>query len=92
MVLILLVSILFSLSVYLILDANTIKRIFGFLIFASAINLIIMIGSRLLSTNPAFIVNGVSDISNALAQAIILTAIVIGFSLLCLLMVFLKDK
>lgn len=92
MVLILLVSILFALSVYLILDRNIVKKIFGFLIFASAINLIIMISSRLKSTYPAFVLSNVSQLSNALSQAIILTAIVIGFALLCLLMVFLKEK
>ena len=92
MVLISLVSILFSLSVYLILDQNIIKKIFGFLLFASSINLIILICGRLVSTYPAFITNGMHLISNPLSQAIILTAIVIGFALLCLLMVFLKEK
>lgn len=92
MVLIFLISVLFSFSLYLILDANLIKKIFGFLVFSSAINLIILISGRLRSTYPAFLVSDGKILSNALAQAIILTAIVIGFALLCMLMVFLKDR
>lgn len=92
MALMLAVSILFGLSVYLVLDKNLLKKIFGFLLFASAINLVILICGRLNSTHPAFVVaGGVHHVSNALAQALILTAIVIGFALLCLLMIFLKS-
>lgn len=88
-------GILVAISVYLILDASTYRRIFGIALLGSSINIILLFNGQLTSILPAFIKNTpLGQLSNSLAQALILTAIVIGFGLLvflCSLMKVLKQ-
>jgi multicomponent Na+:H+ antiporter subunit C len=82
----LLVGIITAASVYLILDRNLIRFIFGLVLAANAVNLLIFTVGRLESRRPPLLPHQGSDLqpllANALPQALILTAIVIGFALL----------
>jgi len=80
------VGIMVAASVYLILDRNLIRFIFGLALASNAINLLIFTAGRLESRRPPLLPDNVQELpalfANALPQALILTAIVIGFALL----------
>jgi len=81
-----LVGLMTAASIYLMLSGNLIRFIFGLVIAGNTVNLLIFIAGRLSISHPPLIPEGY-DISgipmaNALPQALILTAIVIGFALL----------
>ena len=86
-----LVGIMVAASVYLILDRNLIRFIFGLILASNAINLLIFTVGRLDNLQPPLIPNPKIPIpgpfANALPQALILTAIVIGFALLSFIFV-----
>lgn len=73
-------------SLYLMLSGNLIRFIFGLALATNAVNLLIFVAGRLSQTHPPLIDPdaGVAaqPMANALPQALILTAIVIGFALL----------
>lgn len=73
-------------SIYLMLSGNIIRFIFGLVIATNAVNLLIFVAGRLSSARPPIIAEASSvpagEVANALPQALILTAIVIGFALL----------
>ncbi|MFP4039836.1 MAG: Na+/H+ antiporter subunit C [Desulfosudaceae bacterium] len=75
-----------AVSIYLMLSGNTIRYIFGLVIATNAVNLLIFVAGRLSSSRPPLIPEGAAvtkeAMANALPQALILTAIVIGFALL----------
>jgi multicomponent Na+:H+ antiporter subunit C len=81
-----LVGVMVAASVYLILDRNLIRFIFGLVLVGNAINLMIFTVGGLDSGRPPIIPNQNTAVqepfANALPQALILTAIVIGFALL----------
>ena len=81
-----LVGIMVTASVYLILDRNLIRFIFGLVLASNAINLLIFTVGRLDVRRPPLILDTTAEtpvlLANALPQALILTAIVIGFALL----------
>ena len=78
-------------SIYLILDRNLIRFIFGLILVSNAINLLIFTVGRLDSQRPPLIPDHTAAVqgpfANALPQALILTAIVIGFALLSFIFV-----
>jgi multicomponent Na+:H+ antiporter subunit C len=73
-------------SIYLMLASNLIRFIFGLVLASNAVNLLIFIAGRISISHPPLIpeASRVTEIpmANALPQALILTAIVIGFALL----------
>ncbi|CAM3182014.1 Na+/H+ antiporter subunit C [Paracoccus nototheniae] len=79
-------GILVSTSVYLMLDRNVLRFLFGLVLLSNAVNLLIFAGGRLTAGAPPLIDAGASSptgvVANALPQALVLTAIVIGFGLL----------
>jgi multicomponent Na+:H+ antiporter subunit C len=81
-----LIGSLITISIYLMLSTQLMRWLFGIVILSSTINLVILLAGRLSSTVPAFIPIGQSKpdqlVANPLPQALILTAIVIGFGLL----------
>ena len=81
-----LVGTMVAASVYLILDRNLIRFIFGLVLASNAINLLIFTAGRLESRRPPLLHDKMTAtqelFANALPQALILTAIVIGFALL----------
>ena len=86
-----LVGVMVAASVYLILDRNLIRFIFGLILVGNAINLLIFTVGRLDSQRPPLIpvhaTAAQETLANALPQALILTAIVIGFALLAFIFV-----
>jgi len=86
-----LVGVMVAASVYLILDRNLIRFIFGLVLVGNAINLLIFTVGRLDSRRPPLIPEHATaaqeTLANALPQALILTAIVIGFALLSFIFV-----
>lgn len=89
-----LIGALTAISVYLILSARLMRWLFGIVILSTTINLIIFVSGRLGSNAPAFIPQGklIADVplANPLPQALILTAIVIGFGLLAFSLVLVR--
>lgn len=82
----LLIGILVAASVYLMLGRNLLRFVFGLVLLSNAANLTIFASGRLVRANPPLVPDGLSAppeiVANALPQALILTAIVIGFGLL----------
>lgn len=85
-----------AVSIYLLLDTNLLRRVFGLILLGSDVNLILLICGRLHGHHPVFISGHMGHFANPLPQALILTAIVIGFGLLaflcCLLKLHYPDK
>lgn len=81
-----LVGLLVAASVYLMLARDVLRFLFGLVLLGNAANLTIFAAGRLSSAAPAIVPEGLAAppeaVANALPQALILTAIVIGFGLL----------
>ncbi|ASQ89600.1 Na+/H+ antiporter subunit C [Prosthecochloris sp. GSB1] len=79
----LLVGVLYAGGIYLILRRSMVKVIFGLILLGHAANLMIFTVGRLTKGAPAFVQEGASGLAepyaDPLPQALILTAIVIGF-------------
>ena len=73
-------------GIYLLLSQNLVRMLFGLILLSNAVNLVIFTAGGLEHRKPPLIEAGnvatVSPVANALPQALILTAIVIGFALL----------
>ena len=84
-VLAILVGCLVSATVFLMLSRNIVKFLFGLVLLGNAANLLIFAAGRLTFARPGLIpddaVAPLGDVANALPQAMVLTAIVIGFGL-----------
>ncbi|MFV8781184.1 Na+/H+ antiporter subunit C [Microbulbifer sp. SA54] len=81
-----LVGIMAATGVYLMLTANLLRYMFGLVLLSNAANLAIFAVGRLTRAVPPLVPEGLKapaePVANALPQAMILTAIVIGFGLL----------
>lgn len=86
-----LVTVLVTGALYLMMSGNMVRFIFGLSLLGNAANLVIFAAGRLTYGTPPLIDAGASAptglVANALPQALILTAIVIGFGLLAFLLV-----
>jgi multicomponent Na+:H+ antiporter subunit C len=82
---------LFAASVYLLLRRSMVRLLIGLILLSNAVNLLIFSMGRLTRGEAAMIPPGqpvpIGPIANPLPQALILTAIVIGFGLLAFMMV-----
>lgn len=80
------ISVQLGAGVYLLMSRHLMRILFGVLLLSTAANLLIFVSGGLQSTQPPVIPSGEtmlgSDAANPLPQALILTAIVIGFSLI----------
>jgi multicomponent Na+:H+ antiporter subunit C len=87
----LLVGAMVAVSFYLMLCRDLIRFIFGLVLASNAVNLLILAAGRADVLPPPLIAPGQSvpgqAVANALPQALILTAIVIGFALLAFVFV-----
>ncbi len=85
------VGVLFAVSVYLLLSGSLIRLVLGIFVFGNATHLLIFVAGRLTREEPPLIPEGAylpdPGIANPLPQALILTAIVISFSLFAFLLV-----
>ncbi|MEL6317061.1 MAG: Na+/H+ antiporter subunit C [Pseudomonadota bacterium] len=72
-------------SVYLMLAPNLLRFLFGLVLLSNAANLTIFTAGRLTVSDPPLVPVGadapLGPVANALPQALVLTAIVIGFGL-----------
>ncbi len=86
-----LVGVLTTCAVYLMLSGNMVRFIFALALLSNAVNLAIFAAGRLTYAAPPLIAEGAKApadiVANALPQALILTAIVIGFGLLAFTLV-----
>ncbi len=86
-----LVGILVATSVYLMLARNVLKFLIGLVLLSNAANLTIFTAGRTTRAAPPLIPEGLEApagvVANALPQALVLTAIVIGFGLLAFALV-----
>jgi multisubunit Na+/H+ antiporter MnhC subunit len=89
-VLAVLIGLIFAAAIYLMLSGMLVRFVFGFALAGNAVNLLIFTAGRLEHNGPPLIPAGQTALSapaaNALPQAMILTAIVIGFALLTFLL------
>jgi multicomponent Na+:H+ antiporter subunit C len=80
-----LVGVLTAAAVYLMLARNLLRFLFGLILISNAANLTIFDAGRLTVAAPPLIAPGADAptgvVANALPQALVLTAIVIGFGL-----------
>ena len=78
-------------AIYLLLSRSLIRMLLGLALLGNGINLVIFVSGRLTRVVPPIVPNGLSSIgaeaANALPQALILTAIVIGFAMFSFLLV-----
>jgi multicomponent Na+:H+ antiporter subunit C len=90
-VLAILVGIFFAVSVYLLLSKYLIRILLGAVVLSNAVNLLIFTAGRLTREVPPFIPVGMlspeGPTANPLPQALVLTAIVIAFSIFAFLLV-----
>lgn len=86
-----LVGLFFAAAVYLMLSRFSIRIMLGIAILGNAVNLLIFTAGRLTRDVPPIIADNLDTLpagtANPLPQALILTAIVISFSLLAFLLV-----
>lgn len=87
------VGIVFGSGVYLVLQRNLMRFIFGLILMSGAVNVSLFVAGRLTRGAPPLVPEGASvppeGVANALPQALILTAIVIGFGLVAFALVLL---
>ena len=77
-------SIMVACAIYMILSRNLVRLLLGISLLATATNLIIFQAGRTRSPSPALIREGATRLQESadpLPQALVLTAIVIGFAL-----------
>lgn len=78
-------------GVYLALSRDVVRCVIGLMLLGNGVNLLLLASGRLGSAEPAVIETGMTALSsgaaNPLPQALVLTAIVIGFALACLSLV-----
>ncbi|MCF4097906.1 Na+/H+ antiporter subunit C [Maritalea mediterranea] len=86
-----LVGLFFAVAIYLLLSRSLIRMLLGIAIIGNGVNLLIFTVGRLTREVPPIVPDGeyapLEQIANPLPQALILTAIVIGFSLFAFLLV-----
>lgn len=85
------VGVLFAASLYLMMSRSLVRIILGVALISNAVNLLILLMGRLTPDRAAFVPPGleapVAPVANALPQALILTAIVISFSLFAFVLI-----
>jgi multicomponent Na+:H+ antiporter subunit C len=82
-VLAILTGILYTAGVYMILRRSIVKFIIGIVFLSNATNLLVFISAGIVQGKPAFVKEAGENImiSDPLPQALVLTAIVIGFGI-----------
>lgn len=73
-----------AMAVWLMLSGNLLRFLFGLLLLSNGVNLAIFAAGRLTEGTPAFLPSdgvAAAPLANSLPQALLLTAIVIGFGL-----------
>jgi multicomponent Na+:H+ antiporter subunit C len=79
---------LFGCGLYMVLSRNLVRLLLGLSLLTTAVNLVLFQAGRIRSTQPPLIVEGADRLGGSadpLPQALVLTAIVIGFALTVIL-------
>lgn len=74
-------GLLFASGIYLMLRPTTFTVVLGLTLLSYAVNALIFFGGRLGATTPPLVLPGTDGQSDPLPQALVLTAIVIGFGM-----------
>lgn len=82
-----LVGVLVTVAVYLLLSRSLLRIILGTAVLSHAVHLLLMVMGGLKTGSVPLIVEGVESYTDALPQALILTAIVISFAVTAFLLV-----
>ncbi|MCX7833117.1 MAG: NADH-quinone oxidoreductase subunit K [Ignavibacteria bacterium] len=87
-------GVIFAVGIYMILRRSIVRLILGFALISNAVNLLLFISGKLVKGRPPIIpenLNSLSEIhSDPIPQALILTAIVIGFGLIAFSTILIK--
>jgi multicomponent Na+:H+ antiporter subunit C len=87
------IGILFGCGLYLVMQRNLLRFVFGLILLSGSVNVLIFTAGRLRRGAPPIIPDGLyvppGPVANALPQALVLTAVVIGFGLVVFAMVLL---
>lgn len=79
------IGLLVAAAVYLMTDRHMVRMLFGVALLGTAVNLVVFVSGDVLRGLPPLISQGAvapdGQVANALPQALVLTAIVIGFGL-----------
>lgn len=79
------VGLVVAAAVYLMTDRHMVRMLFGVALLGTAVNLIVFVSGDVLQSLPPLIASDATvpqgEVANALPQALVLTAIVIGFGL-----------
>lgn len=81
------IGLLIACGVYLVLRARTFSVALGLTLLSHAVNLLIFTMGRLQTAAPPIVTPGVAAYADPLPQALVLTAIVIGFGMTALVLV-----
>lgn len=85
---------IFAIGLYMILRRSIVRLILGFALISNSVNLLLFISGKLVKGKPAIIpenANMLTDVhSDPIPQALILTAIVIGFGLIAFSTILIK--
>lgn len=81
------VGVLAACGVYLILRARTFSVVLGIMLLGYGVSLFLLAMGRISETTPPIVTAGASRYADPLPQALILTAIVIGFGMAAFLIV-----
>ncbi len=81
------IGLLMGAGVYLILRPRTFSVIFGLTLVSYAVNLYLLATGRVRAAAAPILRDGVTDYADPLPQALVLTAIVIGFGMTAFLVV-----
>jgi len=86
-----LTGLFFAAGIYLLLSRSIIRMLLGLTLFGNAVNLLIFTAGRVTRAVPPIVPAGLETpagvVANPLPQALILTAIVIGFAMFAFLLV-----
>ncbi len=75
------IGLLTACGLYLLLRPRTYSVILGLVLLSYAVNVLIFAAGRLKAGAPPLALPGVADVADPLPQALVLTAIVIGFGM-----------
>jgi len=84
-----LVGVLYTAGVYMLLRRSILKFIIGIIFMSNATNLLVFLAAGLVPGQPVFIKSGNADtayLADPLPQAMVLTAVVIGFGIVVYLL------
>ncbi|MEO5806001.1 Na+/H+ antiporter subunit C [Devosia sp.] len=86
-----LVGLFVAVGIYLLLSRSVLRMLLGLVVLGNGVNLLIFTAGRLTRDAAPILADGMErpdgPIANPLPQALILTAIVIGFAMFCFLLV-----